>query len=113
MATPIYLFSISLDLGSDLRGGVARLLREPSAWGVAAAEHPRRMATAQAVRLAISPWGPVRHRLFHGGVRSAVEVVLLLAHRLRMLDAGLPPELWLSILSFIRRSDIPPPTPPP
>jgi hypothetical protein len=58
-------------------------------------------------------WGPPRHYLYHGGVRTAISIVLLASCRLRALasatpqptDVILPPELWLHVLTFFNRAD--------
>lgn len=69
------------------------------------------------VRAATMPWGPSRHRYYHGRLRQAVRMVILVANRLRTEgdreDVGcmeempvLPLEMWYHILSFVQRSDM-------
>ena len=73
-------------------------------------------ATTTLVHEAMAPWSPVRHFLYHQGVRASVRVMLLAAERLRrqLLKQTaalpeLPSELWLMVCSFLCRKDWPVP----
>lgn len=68
-------------------------------------------ATARAfARDVAALWAPYRHRLFHPQFRSRVRLLLLMVHRRRTEveeRLELPPELWLSICSWMVRNDWP------
>ena len=104
------------DAAWSRRAELMAMCTEPSLWGVPAADHDAAdvTATRRLVKAVATPWAPSRHALYHGGVRAAVETVMLVAHRLRQQAPGttpLPPtplEMWLHILSFVRRADFAP-----
>ncbi len=64
--------------------------------------------TVAVLRNAMQPWYPGNHVLFPPRFRRVVLATLLLANRLekeRRDLAVLPHELWLHIISFLRRQD--------
>ena len=67
--------------------------------------------TTTFVRTATSGWATVQHWLHHATVRTAVHTLVLVSERLRQVtkddDEVLPPELWLVVARFFRRSDWP------
>ena len=118
----------SVDRQWECRCRLLELLAAPSPWTVAHAaagtvddqvcDTPTTMAPVRAVAKAVAmPWAPARHRLYHRGVRAAVRVVLLAAHRLRYgaveSELDLPIEMWLHILTFVRRAHWAVPAAPP
>jgi len=85
-------------------------------------------ATTALVNAAMASWSPIRHSLYHPGVRTSVRTVLLAAEHLRRRHAAaaaamppgqarlmpwtsllclpvLPDELWHIVCSFFLRSD--------
>ena len=63
-------------------------------------------ATMALAKAATSPWSTQRHWLFHAGVRSSIEVLMLCRLRLGRADAQLPKlpvEIWWLVASFLRR----------
>eukprot|EP00035_Acanthoeca_spectabilis_P028794 m.472128 g.472128 ORF g.472128 m.472128 type:complete len:793 (+) comp32149_c0_seq1:124-2502(+) len=86
------------------------LVGSPPTWGLPLDKLSRSLAEVRAsAMIAVAPWSPKTHSLYHRGVRKAVGLVILVQRResttLGSRLPALPYEMWLHILSFFRRDD--------
>ena len=109
----------AVDVTWSRRAELMAMCTEPSLWGVPAADLDAAVAaeTRRLAKAVAMPWASKRHALYHGGVRAAVRTVMLAAQRLQatmredgnpLPAVGVPLEMWLHILSFVRRADFAP-----